>query len=726
MYTNWRNFQSSDLNFTGMKIESCLTQIKEKYSNLIENITYEGYIDSDADINKKSIWLRSGQGAKIKIKLKDEWLDYSILKLWKSYDGLTKTPAYFNKEDGFFIILPSGGSQGSSNNLFYFDDIGIAIILDDNLCYQWKEKHNLGDTYYWEVNQNVVQEEHKRDLNTFKDFLNIDDVKTNNWLTKTMEVSSYPRFKINNVPLKVLNWQKEFFYKIFNLDSSEQQQTFFQKNGVRYPYWYLPPNLFRDLLSEENFLWSCTNWTFEKTESSVEATLKDENNILNFEINEFDMMGLCEIPKGEWRCTQGFSVIEEEKFWGGHKYASEDKENAKYGIAYFGSDGYPEVAVVQGWKGNSRIDTTFEASLTFDENLWHVYPIFSNFQINKSCNYSLLCLQESEQWKILKQNLLLKTKKTQEINFHVPCYSSYSSSFLIGPTNIGTQTEGLNFKLNLTYENLPDIITVEKIFPVNNNENRQAVLWNADAFKILKDYNGQNHFWTQNWIQEAENPPGIYSYFKVYIAPQFNSNFNLFPKNLPLTTCSGNSKTIRGIKRADYNYSYTQKEYQGYAPFKWDAENSEWRWVGYSSAENGEPFNLIIEAKPETGGWRDEYNYFNFLLKNENSEQQCYRQPILFRGWLNYFNRESERIKITPFIDIYNTVYIYTYTNITIPSDETNTSYFLTYKTNGTLKGIQKPEENQHQFVIEYANDLPEADRFFELYLDKYTDKNID
>lgn len=147
MYYNWENFKATNLNFEGRNIDTCLNQIKQKYADLIEEITHEGYIDS-TDIQQKAIQLVSGQASKIKIKLKDNWALYSCLKVSSGTDRSKTTSCYFIKENGIFTILPSGGSQGSVSNWFYFDDIGIAQDWESGSVYRDKDLSIIQDPYF--------------------------------------------------------------------------------------------------------------------------------------------------------------------------------------------------------------------------------------------------------------------------------------------------------------------------------------------------------------------------------------------------------------------------------------------------------------------------------------------------------------------------------------------------------------------------------------------------
>lgn len=133
-------------------VENNMENIQEiiKKAFRFKEVSLTGLFEKN-QIGKNYIDFRSAQGNKMIIKLEDSDKHCEILK-FKSKNGavvrqLVKEINEDNEE--VFIFYPSGGSQGSSNVICYFYEVGLA--LDNGHCYRWQEGNinkNLHDNTY--------------------------------------------------------------------------------------------------------------------------------------------------------------------------------------------------------------------------------------------------------------------------------------------------------------------------------------------------------------------------------------------------------------------------------------------------------------------------------------------------------------------------------------------------------------------------------------------------
>lgn len=118
-------------------VENNMENIQEiiKKAFRFKEVSLTGLFEKN-QIGKNYIDFRSAQGNKMIIKLEDSDKHCEILK-FKSKNGavvrqLVKEINEDNEE--VFIFYPSGGSQGSSNVICYFYEVGLA--LDNGHCYR--------------------------------------------------------------------------------------------------------------------------------------------------------------------------------------------------------------------------------------------------------------------------------------------------------------------------------------------------------------------------------------------------------------------------------------------------------------------------------------------------------------------------------------------------------------------------------------------------------------
>lgn len=133
-------------------VENNMNNIQEiiKKAFKFKEVSLTGLFEKN-QIGKNYIDFHSGQGNKMIIKLQESDKHCEILK-FKSKNGavvrqLVKELNEDNEE--VFIFYPSGGSQGSSNVICYFYEVGLA--LDNGHCYRWQEGNinkNLHDNTY--------------------------------------------------------------------------------------------------------------------------------------------------------------------------------------------------------------------------------------------------------------------------------------------------------------------------------------------------------------------------------------------------------------------------------------------------------------------------------------------------------------------------------------------------------------------------------------------------